>query len=320
MPFGPASLLGVERFDSESPYELTPGDRDEKKKEIITAVYRQVLGNAYVMDSERQLVDESQFKLGEISVREFVRRIAKSDLYRGRFFDTCSRYRYIELAFRHLLGRAPVDFQEMRVHAERLDSKGYEADIDSFIDSDDYQNTFGEWTVPYNRGWRTECCTTMQEFTWSFQLLRGNSSSSLKGNLARNTPRLGGAVFQNRALPVIPPSSLVSQGWAFQPAANLQHASARLGAGAGEEGKVYRIEVTGYRANNVRRVSRYAKSNRVYFVPFDKLCEQYKRIHREGGSIASITPVSSTTTTMSPSFQSGTTQAYYSTDKATGVI
>ena len=196
MPFGPASLLGVERFDSDAPLELLPGDDDARKEQIIRAIYRQVLGNAYVMDSERQLVIESQFKLGEISVREFVRRLAKSDLYRTRFFDDCARYRYIELAFRHLLGRAPVDFQEMRTHAERLDSHGYEADIDSFLDSSDYQDNFGEWTVPFQRGWRTEACGTMQEFTWSFQLLRGNSSSSLKGSLTGNSSKLGGSVYQ----------------------------------------------------------------------------------------------------------------------------
>ena len=144
MPFGPASLLGVERFseESEAPLELIPGDDDAKKEQIIRAVYKQVLGNAYVMDSERQVITESQFKLGEISVREMVRRIAKSSLYTSRFFDTCARYRYIELAFRHLLGRAPESYEEIRSHADRLDSKGYEADIDSFLDSADYQNTF----------------------------------------------------------------------------------------------------------------------------------------------------------------------------------
>ena len=142
------------------------------------------------MESERQLIAESQFKLGEISVRELIRRIAKSDLYRSRFFESCPRYRYIELAFRHFLVRAPVDFEEMRAHAERLDSKGYDADIDSFLDSDDYQNTYGEWVVPYQRGWKTESCKTLQEFTWSFQLLRGNSSSSLKGDLSGITAKL----------------------------------------------------------------------------------------------------------------------------------
>ena len=51
MPFGPASLLGVERFseESEAPLELLPGDDDAKKEQIIRAVYKQVLGNAYVM-------------------------------------------------------------------------------------------------------------------------------------------------------------------------------------------------------------------------------------------------------------------------------
>ena len=293
MPFGPASLLGVERFseESEAPLELLPGDDDAKKEQIIRAVYKQVLGNAYVMESERQLVPESQFKLGEISVREFVRRIAKSDLYRSRLFETCARYRYIELAFRHLMGRAPIDFQEMRDHSERLDAKGYDADIDSFLDCDDYQNAFGEWIVPYQRGWKTESCTTLQEFTWSFQLLRGNSSSSLKGDLAGTSSKLGGAAYQNRPLAVVPPSSSETSGWSFRPSRNLQDAPTRLGVGAGEEGMTYRVEVTGYSANNVRRISRYVRSNRIYYVPFNKLSEQFIRIHREGGKIASITPV-----------------------------
>jgi phycoerythrin-associated linker protein len=293
MPFGPASLLGVERFseESEAPLELLPGDDDAKKEQIIRAVYKQVLGNAYVMESERQVVPESQFKLGEISVREFVRRIAKSDLYRSRLFETCARYRYIELAFRHLMGRAPIDFQEMRDHSERLDAKGYDADIDSFLDCDDYQNAFGEWIVPYQRGWKTESCTTLQEFTWSFQLLRGNSSSSLKGDLAGISSKLGGAAYQNRPLAVVPPSSSETSGWSFRPSRNLQDAPTRLGVGAGEEGMTYRVEVTGYSANNVRRISRYVRSNRVYYVPFNKLSEQFIRIHREGGKIASITPV-----------------------------
>ena len=292
MPFGPASLLGVESFDTDAVVELLPGDDDLKKAEIIRATYRQVLGNAYVMDSERDLITESQFKLGELSVRELVRKLAKSDLYRTRFFDSCSRYRYIELAFRHLLGRAPTDYEEMRGHSDTLDSAGFEKDIDTFIDSKEYQDTFGEWIVPYQRGWKTESCGTMQEFTWNFQLLRGNSSSSLKGDLSGKASKLGGAAYQNRPLPVVRPSSEESTGWSFRPAANLQEAPTRLGVGAGSEGKTFRVEVTGYRSNNLKRISRFVKSNRVYYVPFDKLSEQFIRIHREGGKISSITPIS----------------------------
>ena len=68
----------------------------------------------------------------------------------------------------------------------------------------EYQNAFGEWTVPYQKGWKTESCTTMQEFTWSFQLLRGNSSSSLKGDLSGISSKLGGAAYQNNLSPSSP--------------------------------------------------------------------------------------------------------------------
>ena len=53
MPFGPASLLGVERFseESEAPLELIPGDEDARKEQIIRAVYKQVLGNCLLYTS-----------------------------------------------------------------------------------------------------------------------------------------------------------------------------------------------------------------------------------------------------------------------------
>ena len=100
MVFGPASQLGVGLFEDTEPFELVPGRSEEEVESIIRAVYRQVLGNAYVMESERVAIPESQFKLGELSVREFVRAVGKSDLYRSRFFDSCPRYRATELNFK----------------------------------------------------------------------------------------------------------------------------------------------------------------------------------------------------------------------------
>ena len=139
--FGPASRLGVSLFEETPPVEWVPGLAADDLEEIINAVYRQVLGNAYVMESERLTVAESQFKLGEYSVRQFVRAVAKSDLYRTRFFESCPRYRYTELNFRHLLGRAPNDYDEMKMHSNILDAEGFEADIDAYLDSDEYQNS-----------------------------------------------------------------------------------------------------------------------------------------------------------------------------------
>ena len=292
MAFGPASQLGVGLFEETDPIELVPGRSDEEVESIIRAVYRQVLGNAYVMESERAAIPESQFKRGELSVREFVRAVAKSDLYRSRFFDSCPRYRATELNFKHLLGRAPDGLEEMRTHSTILDNEGFEADIDSYLDSDEYQDAYGENIVPYYRGYKTQPGRNMVGFTHMFALLRGASSSDLKGSLAGKSPVLNKYVIQETPLPVIAPSSGTAGGGSTFRAPTLG-ARTRHGAGASDRGKVYRIEVSGYASPGVvNRVSRFRRSNKVYLVPFNKLSEEYKRIHRQGGQIASITPVS----------------------------
>lgn len=288
MAFGPASRLGVSLFEETPPIEWVPGLSADDREAIINAVYRQVMGNAYVMESERLAVAESQFKLGEYSVREFVRAVAKSDMYRTRFFEGCPRYRYTELNFRHLLGRAPHGFEEMKFHSNILDAEGFEADIDSYLDSDEYQNTFGEDFVPYIRGYKTEACEGMVPFTHLFKMVRGASSSSLKSSASGKSPRLNGLVINSVAAPVVAPSG-GSDGWSFSEPPTA--AVARFGAGAGQEGTVYRVEVTSRRANTVRKVSKFRRANQVYMVPYAKLSQEYQRIHQQGGVIASITAV-----------------------------
>jgi phycoerythrin-associated linker protein len=283
MVFGPASRLGVSLFDETPPIERVPGSSAADLETIINAVYRQVLGNAYVMESERQSVPESQFKRGELSVREFVRAIAKSDLYRSRFLEKAPHYRVTELNFRHLLGRAPNSFEEMKAHSAIIDRQGFEADIDSYLDSDEYQGVFGENIVPYIRGYKTEALSHMVGFTHTFQLVRGAATSSFKSDLAGKSPKLNSLVINGIATAVTPPGST------FRTPTTA--GQTRLGVGASEGGKVYRIEVTGYRARAVNSISKFRRSNQVYLVPFEKLSETYQRIHKDGGVIASITPI-----------------------------
>lgn len=288
MPFGPASRLGVSLFDETPPVEWVPGRSQEEAETLIKAVYRQVLGNAYVMESERLTVPESQFKLGELSVRDFVRAVAKSELYCSRFFTSCARYRAIELNFRHLLGRAPLDLEEMRMHSTILDTQGFEAEIDSYIDSDEYQSIFGENIVPYIRGYKTEACTSMVQFTHTFKLVRGASSSSLKGDLSGKAPKLNSLVINQTPSAVISPASA---GALFVAPANSSRG--RQGSGASSDGKIYRIEVTGYRGNSntVSKVSKRRLANQVLLVPYNQLSTTYQRIHQQGGVIASISAV-----------------------------
>lgn len=289
MVFGPASQLGVSLFEDTEPVELLPGSSSEEKEIVIRAVYKQVLGNAYVMDSERLSVPESKLKNSEITVREFVRQVGKSDLYRSRFFESCPRYRAIELNFKHFLGRAPDGYDDMKFHSNILDEGSFEADIDSYIDSEEYDSAYGENIVPYYRGYKTQTGKKMVGFTHMFQLLRGASSSDLKGSLSGKSPALNKYVIQETPLAVVPPSG-ASDGWSFQD--TPLGARSRHGVGASSSGKVYRVEVTAYRSKVVNRVSRFRRSNQVFLVPFDQLSKEYQRIHQQGGVIASITPVS----------------------------
>ena len=181
------TFKGYEPFRQTSPVELVPGASKDEIEVVIRAVYRQVMGNAHIMESERLVVPESKLRSGELTVREFVRQVAKSELYQSRFTD-CYRYRAMELHFKHLLGRTPQSFDEMKVHSAILDTEGYEADIDSYINSDEYNNAFGENIVPYYRGYNSAPGQTMVEFTNMLHLLKGASSSDK--DLTDNRPRV----------------------------------------------------------------------------------------------------------------------------------
>jgi hypothetical protein len=148
-----APYLGIERFSATRNRENWSSGSDQDKTGIIRAVYQQVLGHQYVMENERLTGAESLFRNGYLSVREFVRLVAKSNLYRSRFFENNNPYHFIELNHKHLLGRAPQNKAEMLHHFTILQDQGYDAEIDSYMDSNEYQERFGEEVVPYLNGW-----------------------------------------------------------------------------------------------------------------------------------------------------------------------
>jgi phycoerythrin-associated linker protein len=185
---------------AEKSMQLSSDDGSTAVETLINAIYRQVLGNTYVMESERLVVPESQLKSREISVREFVRQVAKSELYRSRFFDNCYRYRAIELNFKHLLGRAPGSFEEMRAHSTILDHGGHDAEVDSYLDSDEYQNFYGETIVPFERGSLTQNGLSMQAVTNMRALMRGVASSDKDLNNG-NLPKLQKVLIRNAVGP-----------------------------------------------------------------------------------------------------------------------
>jgi hypothetical protein len=277
-----ASYLGIERFADDRNKENWAISTQEDKAMLIRAVYKQVLGNQYVMDSERLTQAESLFKNGYLSVREFVRSVAKSGLYRSRFFENCNPYHFIELNHKHLLGRAPQNKAEMLHHFTILQEQGVDAEIDSYIDSAEYQERFGEETVPYLHGWDYSRGHEGRQFSWLMQLARG-VAASVKGDPAGTQFKLGAALHQDRAVPVVSPSAGTA---ASQPASIAASSITTMAQGIGQKARVYRVEVSGL--NNYRL---HKRANTVRFVTFDKMLEAQQAIHRQGGRVTSVTPV-----------------------------
>jgi phycocyanin-associated rod linker protein len=182
-----AGRLGLSAFDA-SRVELRLNNQSEEDlRAVIRAAYRQVLGNDYVMESERLVGAESQLRQGNITVRDFVRAIAKSDLYKNKFLFRNSNTRFIELNYKHLLGRAPYTEDEVNYHLNLYNTKGYDAEIDSYIDSVEYETSFGNNVVPYYTGFSVDAGVRTTGFTRMFRLYRGYASSD-RGQAAGRSP------------------------------------------------------------------------------------------------------------------------------------
>jgi len=234
----------------------------EEVQIVIRAVYKQVLGNPHVMESEQLVTAESKLADRQISVREFVREVGKSDFYRSRYFEKCSPYRFVELNFMHFLGRAPRDQAEISEHIIRCVAEGYEAEIDSYLDSAEYQMVFGENVVPYNRP-TTLIGQKQVSYNRLFAVSRGPSqvSSAVK-------------------------SSQLVYGLATNSANKIAPADVNF-SGSGEANKKrFKIVVTGSAFDSPRR-----RSTTTYIVNGDRMTPQIQRINRTSGKIVSITEI-----------------------------
>jgi phycocyanin-associated rod linker protein len=284
-----ASRLGTSAFADASPQELRPDWSQAEVKGIIRAVYRQVLGNDYVMESERLKGAESLLSNGSISVREFVRSVGKSELYKQKFFYGNFQTRVIELNIKHFLGRAPYDESEVIYHLDLYQNKGHDADIDSYIDSVEYLENFGENIVPYYRGFDTQTGQKTVGFTRIFRLYRGYANSD-RSQIAGNASRLAADLAQNAPSAIVGPSGSNS-GWAYSPSKSGNTPSKALGGNVayGNVGKLYRIEISAISKPGYPSVRR---SNRAVIVPYEQLNNTLTQINKSGGKVASITPAS----------------------------
>jgi phycoerythrin-associated linker protein len=250
-------------------FERCPGDSNDQINALIRATYRQVMGNPHLMESERVTTAESKFTEGYLSTREFVRAIALSAEYQRRFFETNAPYRFVELNFKHLLGRPPQSQAELSQHIVRLATQGYEAEINSYLDCEEYQSTFGENTVPFARI-TTEAGRNQIGFNRHLALVQGFAAS----DTVQNSSILVNSVATNA----------VPSGWGTTTIRTNRNGA--FSGGADATTKRFRIVVKAQPAGGRQRTP-----NASYLVSGKDITSQLSYIHRRGGKIESITEV-----------------------------
>jgi Phycobilisome Linker polypeptide/CpcD/allophycocyanin linker domain len=149
-PNKPNKQLDTTKVELRAPFS------EEELQVVLRAIYRQILGNINVLESERPIAIESKLRHGELTVRGFIRELVNSEAYISRFFAKSSQQRFVKLNFKQLLGRAPHNQKEIAGHVALYSAQGYEAEMDSYLNSEEYLSAFGDDVVPYYRDFDTQ--------------------------------------------------------------------------------------------------------------------------------------------------------------------
>ncbi|MEA5549869.1 phycobilisome rod-core linker polypeptide [Anabaena cylindrica UHCC 0172] len=141
----------VANEDTPTIYRLNTATSDADIDAIIWAGYRQIFSEHLILESYRQSFLESQLRNRAINVRDFIRGLGKSDVYRTQVADTNSNYRLVDITLKRFLGRAAYNKDEEIAWSIVIATKGLHGFIDALLDSSEYLENFGDDIVPFQR-------------------------------------------------------------------------------------------------------------------------------------------------------------------------
>ena len=177
-----ASGIGIgPRLHSECPFSAVADEFASTGSEALTATiaaaYRQVFGNLGPTENQRCTELESQLMNGDISVRDFVAGLAKSDLYKQNYYFKVSPIRGIELNYKHLLGRPSLNQAEVSAAITVIAEHGFDGLVEKLTRSGEYLEVFGTDTVPYLRAWTSAAGAYCSTFVNLGRVTPGNAAS-----------------------------------------------------------------------------------------------------------------------------------------------
>ena len=138
-------------------YESFHPSDDETLRIALNCAYLHVFGNSRPMESEKPIDLERRLRNGDINMREFIRRLVKTEFYKSNYYEKVNQIKVIEYSFIHILGRMAKSSKEIESNIFLINESGFESHVDSLIDSLEYEQIFGADTVPYIRSLDSPC-------------------------------------------------------------------------------------------------------------------------------------------------------------------
>jgi len=122
----------------------------EERQAALYQIYTQVLERQPYASERRQLAKaEKDFLKDKIGVKRFLKALGHSEVYLSEFYYSGSNLKFLELCFKHFMGRAPKSHAEMSEYSDILMRDGVKELITKMIDSEEYRKHFGCFTVPH---------------------------------------------------------------------------------------------------------------------------------------------------------------------------
>jgi phycobilisome rod-core linker protein len=145
--------LGVADQNEDTPYiyRIEDAQTYADKRQLIFAAYWQVFSQHEILKFNRQITLESQVQNNAISVRDFIRGLAKSEAFYRVVVEVNNNYRLVQVCIKRLLGRDSYNKDEEIAWSIVIATKGFNGFVDALLDSDEYTANFGDNTVPYQR-------------------------------------------------------------------------------------------------------------------------------------------------------------------------
>jgi phycobilisome rod-core linker protein len=132
-------------------YRLEDVNSPVEMRALVWAAYRQVFSEHETLRFNRQITLETRLANGSITVRDFIRELAKSQRFYEIVVSVNNNYRLVDICLKRFLGRAAYNKEEEIAWSIKTATLGFHGFVDALIDSEEYTEAFGDNTVPYQR-------------------------------------------------------------------------------------------------------------------------------------------------------------------------